>query len=186
MAGQRRLDRDLVVKSAIQLADQHGLDGLELQRVASDLGVGPSALYHHIDGLHDLSHEVAIQATANLAGCLREAAVARTGADALRAMAIAYRQFANQHPGQYAATLLPPTASDDRLIASHRQIIDLLVRVLAVFGLTGTEAVHAARMIRSAVHGFVALEVIDAFVQPESHDVSFEVMVDRLIGSVTS
>lgn len=41
------LDRDRVVKTAIDLLDQVGLDGLSLRRLATELGVQAPALYWH-------------------------------------------------------------------------------------------------------------------------------------------
>ncbi|MDH3755762.1 MAG: WHG domain-containing protein [Acidimicrobiia bacterium] len=182
---RRRLDRDTVVTSAIVLADELGIEEVALGRVAEELGVQSSALYNHVDGVEGLRHAVAGQATANLADALRDAAVARAGTDALRAVAQAYRRFALDHPGQYARTLLPPANSEDSLVVSHRAITDLFVQILAGLGIEGETAIDTARTIRSAVHGFVALEAIDGFTHPQGNDRSFEHLVDILVQAAT-
>lgn len=168
------------------LADTEGIQELALGRVADDLGVQASALYNHVDGLDGLRHDVAVQALANLAGCLRDAAVARAGVDALRSVAHAYRRFAVDQPGQYASTLLPPPDADDQLMDDNRAIIDLFVQILRGFDLTGEQAVHTARALRSAIHGFVALEAIDAFDQPHPADDSFDVLIDLIVAGATA
>lgn len=173
-----------MVQQALDLADDHGLGEVALGRVADELGVQPSALYNHIDGLDGLRHDLAVRSAENLAGRLRDAAVARAGADALRSVATAYRRFATDHPGQYASTLLPPASTDERLAGARRSIIDLFVQVLAPLGLGDDEALHRARAVMSGIHGFLALEAIDAFTQPLGTDESFERLIELFIASV--
>ena len=143
-------------------------------------------LHHHVDGVDGLRHDLAVQATMNLANALRDAAVARAGADALRSIARAYRSFAVDHPGQYASSLLPPSGTEDSLVASHQAILQLFVQVLAAFDISGDDAVHAARTIRSAVHGFVSLEAIDALTLHQPSDESFDHLVEMLVSAVQS
>jgi hypothetical protein len=54
--------------------------------------------------------------------------------------------------------------------------------VLRHWALEGDEAVHAVRVIRSAVHGFVALEAAGGFGLPLDRDASF----DRLVATLTA
>lgn len=42
------LTRDAVVDAALRVLDRVGLDGLSMQRVAEELGTGPSSLYGHV------------------------------------------------------------------------------------------------------------------------------------------
>lgn len=84
------------------------------------------------------------------------------------------------HPGQYAALLLPPTAQGDSLAQAQSRIVDIFVRVTQSTGAAGDDAVHAARAVRSAIHGFVALESVDAFTSKVDRDASF----DHLIASI--
>ncbi len=49
-----RLDRDTVVASAVELADEVGLEAVSLRRVSERLDVTPMALYRHVDGKDDL------------------------------------------------------------------------------------------------------------------------------------
>ncbi|MEV4124348.1 TetR/AcrR family transcriptional regulator [Nocardia sp. NPDC049707] len=46
--------RDDIVAAAMDLANSEGLDAVSMRRVASRLGVGPMALYTHIDSKDDL------------------------------------------------------------------------------------------------------------------------------------
>ncbi len=84
----------------------------------------------------------------------------RSGSDALLAFASAYRDYAHQHPGRYAATRhpLPP-----HLMAAGRAHAELTFAVLRGYGLSGDDAIHAARLIGSVLHGFADLELSGSF-----------------------
>ena len=183
---RQRLDLDAVVESAIELIDESGLEELALARVAEELDVQSSALYNHVEGLDGLRHAVAVRAASNLAEVLRDAAVARSGAEAVRAVGHAYRGFAAEHPGQYASTLLRPVDSSDELVDSQVGILDVLVRIVAGFGMEGDRAIHAARTVRSAIHGFVALEATDAFIHPQDPDVSFDQLLELVLRGLSA
>ena len=57
-----------------------------------------------------------------------------------------------------------------------------LFAVLAGCGIEDDKAVHTARTIRSALHGFVSLENAGGFGLPESVEESFRHLVDWLVG----
>lgn len=65
-----------------------------------------------------------IRATDNTADRLLIAAVATSGPDAIRAIALAYRAFANEHPGQDGALLLPPAAHDNSVTLAQNRVVD--------------------------------------------------------------
>lgn len=54
-----RYHRDDIVDRAIALLDEVGLDALSMRRLAAELGVQPSALYHHVAGKQELLGAVA-------------------------------------------------------------------------------------------------------------------------------
>jgi AcrR family transcriptional regulator len=148
-----------VTHAAMTLVDRSGFDALNLSAVAEDLGVGPSALYTHVDGLSGLKYLVAVQSTTNLASEIRDAAVGIAGEYALEAIGLAYRRFAHASAGQFASTFLPPAAVDDDLAAANRSLLDVFVLVYRAMGLAPDQSHLAARSTRSAIHGFCALEL---------------------------
>ncbi|MDW3220417.1 MAG: TetR-like C-terminal domain-containing protein [Acidimicrobiales bacterium] len=181
---KQRIDHSEVIASAIAVADRDGLDEVVLARVADDLGVQPSALYNHVDGVDGLFRDISDQAARNLADSLLDAAVARSGGDALRAVAIAYRDFAGHHPGQYASLLLPAGRESEGRTGPHETITTVLSRIVEPWGYTGDAAVHAARVIRSSIHGFVTLEASGAFVNPQETDESFAALLDFIVSGI--
>lgn len=48
------LDVDVVVDTAVRLADSHGLEAATLPRVAKELNVTPMSLYRHVGSKHEL------------------------------------------------------------------------------------------------------------------------------------
>ncbi|GJM39058.1 MAG: putative transcriptional regulator, TetR family protein [Acidimicrobiales bacterium] len=181
---KQRIDRTEVIAAAMRVADRDGLDEVALARVADDLGVQPSALYNHVDGVDGLFQDMTQQAAHNLADSLLDAAIARSGGDALRAVATAYRDFAQRHPGQYASLLLPVGREVSGDTSPHETITTVLARIVAPWGYTGDAAIHAARVIRSSIHGFVTLEASGAFVNPQETDESFAALLDFIVSGI--
>jgi hypothetical protein len=60
-------------------------------------------------------------------------------------------------------------------------VVEVLRQVLEGWGVIGDEAVHAARVLRSALHGFVTLEYAGDFVLDQDPDESFEQLVEMLV-----
>ncbi len=48
------LSRERVLRAAVQLADEGGLESLSMRRLAQQLGVEAMSLYHHVRNKHDL------------------------------------------------------------------------------------------------------------------------------------
>jgi AcrR family transcriptional regulator len=169
-----------VVAAAAEIADAEGLDRLTLARVAAAAGVRTPSLYNHVESLADVRRGVALLALRDLADALRDAAVGRAGDDALAAMAGAYREYARAHPGRYAATQHAPAEGDDEMRAAAAGAVDVVLAILRGYGLEGDDAIHAARAVRSALHGFVALEAGGGFGIPVDLDESYSRMVGTL------
>lgn len=53
-AQRERLNRERVLRAAIDLADEHGVDALSMRRLADRLGVVPMALYKHVANKDEL------------------------------------------------------------------------------------------------------------------------------------
>jgi len=177
---RQRLNEDLVVQAACALADVEGFGSVTLSSVASDLGVGTSALYNHCAGLDGLHHQVAVASTNTLVEALRTAAIGAQGDRALSAMAAAYRSFATSHPGQFASILRPPQGEgDERLAAANRSVIDTFMLVYAGMGFDPAQCELAARSTQSALHGFLALEHSAPSVDADSNFVHLVEMLRR-------
>lgn len=68
------LDKALVVEKAAQLANEVGLDHIQLKILAESLNIQPPSLYNHIKGIDDLRHELMLYGWRNMAERMIEAA----------------------------------------------------------------------------------------------------------------
>jgi AcrR family transcriptional regulator len=172
------LDADAVVRGAAELADAEGLQALTLARLAERLGVRAPSLYAHVGGLDDLRRRLAAKGARELAAALQAAAVGRAGGDALNAIATAYRGYAREHPGAYAALQRAADLGGDPQAAAAP--VDVVLAALRGYGLDGDDALHATRVVRAALHGFVVLEVDGGFGIPLDLDESFARLIATL------
>jgi AcrR family transcriptional regulator len=166
-----------VAERGASLADEVGLDRLTLALVAQAFGVAQPSLYKHVRGLDGLLQRISALATAELATALADAAAGRAGADALHAVAAAYRGYAHAYPGRYAATQRLPDPADPAHLAAGERAVGAIYAVLRGYGLEGDDALDATRALRSALHGFVVLELAGGFGIPRDLDASFDQLV---------
>lgn len=185
------LSRDAVVEHALALVDDGGPTGfadLTLARVAARAGVATPSLYKHVGSLEDLRRGVALVAVRELGRASAAATVGRSGPDALRSLARAIRGYAVEHPGRYAATQVAPdpsSADDLELSAAGADVVGIVAATLRGFDLDESRTVDVVRAVRSAVHGFVALELGGGFGLPDDVDASYDVLVELLVDGVT-
>lgn len=180
------LSRAVVVAEAARVADEVGLERLTLAAVAGRLGVRLPSLYKHIAGLEALQVHLAAAAGRELAAELSAATVGRSRGDALLAMAHAYRAFALRRPGAYAATLRAPEDGDEEHQAAAMAVLQVVLSVLAGFGLEGEDAIDAVRGLRALLHGFVAIEAAGGFKLPQDLDRSYRRLVQTYADTLST
>ena len=177
------LNRAAVVEAAAALADEGAGEELSLARLAERLGVRKPSLYNHVEGLSGLRRELALMGLRELGRSLARAAAGKAGEEGIFALAGAYRSFVKERPGLYEATVRSYRFSDPddpEFAAAEGEAMGPVLAVLASCGVRGEEeAVHAARGLRSVVHGFATLEEAGGFGVPLDPDESFR----RLVGA---
>lgn len=180
------LSTAVVVEEAARVSDEVGLDRLTLATVAGRLGVALPSLYKHVRGLDGLRSELTVAAIGELGAVLSRAALGRAGRDALTSVAAAYRSYATGHPGRYAATVRAAAPDDAAHRTASDDVLHVVLAILAGYGIRGDAAVDAARALRSALHGFAALETAGGFGLPREVDRSFAALVDGLDRALAS
>lgn len=171
------LSPDLIVDEAARLVDDVGRDRLTLSELAKRFGVAQPSLYKHVAGLDGLNRLLAVRVLAEVGDTIRRACTGKAGADAISSMAMAYREYALTHPGRYAYVVRAPAPGDEALEAAAAEILSVFDDVFTGYGITGPDAVDAARFVRSALHGFVSLELGGGFGMAQSVDRSFTRLV---------
>lgn len=179
------LTADRVVAAAADLADEVGFENVSLSALARGFGVKDASLYSHVRNLQDLRTRVAFLAGGELVDRIAVAVEGRSGRDALGAFADAYRAYALEHPGRYAATQI---RIDQTLVAASpalRRTAELTYGLLRAYGLEEPDLTDAVRLLRSTFHGYCALESAGGFGAPRDVRRSWERAVDALHVALT-
>jgi hypothetical protein len=144
------------------------------------------SLYKHIASLDALRGEVSAFALRELGEAMTAAVLGKAGSDALLALAVSYRDYARRHPGRYAATVTAPAGDQVAQQQAAAAVLKVVEAVLAGYGLTGDDAVHATRALRAAVHGFVHLEANHGFELPTDVDRSYHRLIEGLDATMST
>ncbi|WP_369392695.1 TetR/AcrR family transcriptional regulator [Streptomyces sp. CG1] len=174
------LTADRVVAAAAELADEAGFDNVTLTALARRFGVKDASLYSHVRGLADLRTRLALYAGGELIDRIAVAVAGRAGKDALAAFASAYRSYALEHPGRYAATQI---RIDQSLLAGSpemRRTAEITYGMLRAYGLEEPDLTDAVRLLRSTFHGYCALESAGGFGADRDVQASWDKAIDAL------
>jgi AcrR family transcriptional regulator len=174
----------VVTHEAGKLADEVGFENFTLSALAQRLGVRQPTIYKHVDGTAGLHREMAMLAKSELADVMRRAAVGRARDEALLAIAVAFRSWANEHPGLYAATVKAATPGDLDDERAGLEALKVITDVLQGYGLSGDDAIDATRALRAILHGFVTLQSAGGFGYPVDIDHSFLRAIEALISAI--
>src|SRR5712691_6769887 len=123
MSHRAGLDQTSVVEAAARLVDEEGIEQLSLGRLAERLGVRVPSLYNHVAGLPGLKHDLALYCLRELLDRIRHATIGKSRAEAIIALADAYRAYGRETPGRYALTLQAPAPPDREVQALAQQVV---------------------------------------------------------------
>ena len=178
---------DQVIEAAAEIADRDGLDDLSLASLAEALGIRSPSLYSHVEGLAGLRRQLTLHASSRLTAELAVSVQGLEGSEALTALAQRMRLFAHRHPGLYDSLLPAPTPEDDpELAAALAEPVRVVAAVLAAMGVNPATVIPLIRALRSAVHGFVDLELRGGFGLPEDIDESFTTTIALVIEAIAN
>lgn len=184
-ARRPRLNRAQVLRAAAELADREGLADTTLSALARELGIRTPSLYRHVDSLAALIEGIATIALEELHAAMSAAAAGRSGPDAVRASADAYRTYAMEHPGRYAATTaFAVRAGHDEFARAAAALVDVLRATLRHWSLDDDQQVDAIRGLRAALHGFVEIERTGGFGMQRAPDDSFATLTSTLVAGL--
>src|SRR5439155_18362241 len=103
--------RDLILRTARELAASDGWDAVTTRRLAEAVDYSQPVLYGHFKNMNAIADAVALQGVEELVAVLRTARSSAPDAVAgLRALAQAYLDYAADHPAVYEAIFVRPTA----------------------------------------------------------------------------
>lgn len=149
-----------IVSTAIDLADESGLAGLSIRRIASRLSVSPMALYRHVDSRDDL----VILMFDRAMGPPPEPANAAPWQDRLRAWADALFERYTAHPWMIDAPVGGPP-----MTPNYAAWLERILQVLDGAGLSLRTSLEAALLVDIHLRGSAQLI---ANVRPSDDDAS--------------
>ncbi|MER7186332.1 TetR-like C-terminal domain-containing protein [Streptomyces hyaluromycini] len=172
---------DRLVAAAAELADEAGFEQVSLSALARRFGVKDASLYSHVRSLQDLRHRIALLAGGEMIDRIAVAVAGRSGRDALGAYADAYRAYALERPGRYAATQIRiDPALVDADAPAMRRTVEITYGMLRGYGLAEPDLTDAVRLLRAAFHGYCALEASGGFNAPRDVRASWDRAIDAL------
>lgn len=137
-----RIDRETVLRTALRLVEQHGVDALTMRRVATELSVDPMSLYRHVDNKDALLDGIVEQLWAQVPVPTSDIA-AQPPEDwkaALRRLGRGLREVVMSHP--HAAPLLLSRP------VMPRSALEFLQQALEVVQEAGFDERRAAAIVR--------------------------------------
>ena len=159
--GRRNLSRELIIESAIDFVDQHGLTALTMRRLGKQLGVEAMSLYRYVNGREDLLEGVVDHMVAELhLHRDHEQLHPTNGWQAyLQWLAHAVRALAREHPNVFPLIATRhPAAPWVRPPLRSLHVVEDFLNTLISRGFSDARAVMAYRAFSSFLLGYLLLE----------------------------
>jgi len=163
-----RLSRESVLRAAVNVADEGGLDALTMQRVGEQVGAEAMSLYRHVRNKEDLLDGIVDLVYA-------EMELPPAGAEwrsAMRDRAISAREVLRRHP--WALSLVESRSSPGPANLRHH---DAVSGVLLAAGFSSAMTTHAYNLLDSYIYGFVLQETTLPFATQEEMGAMAESMM---------
>lgn len=178
------LDKNIVVEKAAQLANQTGLDSIQLKALAEHLNIQPPSLYNHIKGLDDLRHELMLYGWRNMEERMLEATVGAGGYAAWEAICRAFYTYATENPGVFSAMLWYNKYRDDEARRVTERLFSTMFQITATLGISEENCNHLIRTFRAFLEGFCLLVNNNAFGHALPVENSFNLSLQVLIAGM--
>lgn len=155
------------------------------KKIAADLTAEMERhLAERVSTIPEMRRFLAVKGYRQLRAAIEDSIAGKQGADALRAMTQAMRAYALERPGLSAATFRTPETDCPEWRAAQRELAAVVLGVFAQLGVQGEGALHALRVLRSFVRGFVLHEMGASFLEPLEHDRSYELGIEMFIAGL--
>ncbi|MCD2497307.1 TetR family transcriptional regulator [Microbacterium nymphoidis] len=179
-----RVDRDAIVATALRILDDFGLADVSMRRLASELGVQPSALYWHVSNKQELLAAVADQIVPPAPVLLGEDLSAASVARRLRSALLTHRDGAEVVLSTYALSLGTSPAAAALQAALRPAVAAELRPTVAAAVLQFVLGNASVLQQRLTAVRFGALSG-DEQVMTAASDAEFRVGLDALLAGVT-
>jgi AcrR family transcriptional regulator len=181
--------RNSLIRAALALVAERGVEGFSLREAARTVGVSASACYRHFEDREELLAAVAHEGLDTLAAEMRVAAEAHQGASPVDAVnrfwdyAAAYLHFALAHPAHFRVMHAVPKSEHSRDLMLPRTpavMAQTAMEALVAAGVVAPEAAGRALLaIWTSVHGLAQLAVAGQL--PLDDQLTLEAALDAVL-----
>ena len=152
------------------------------KRIAADLTAEMEQhLAEKISTIPEMRRFLAVKGYRELREAIERDIAGKSGTEALHALMLSMRRYALERPGMSAATFRNVDTDSPEWREAQMQLGGVVFSVLAQVGIKDEQAMHALRILRSFVRGFVLHEVGASFLEPLEHDQTYELGVKVFI-----
>ncbi len=179
---EKSITKEIVLQTAVNIADRKGLAGVSLKEIADVLGIKSPSVYKHIPGgLTQIKHEIMVLGWREIDEVIVRRTAGKAGDDSVMALCRAFREYANQHPGVFEALQWHNSYTSVENDDATKGIIQTLYQIIDAYELREDEKLHILRMLRAFVEGYSLIENHGGFGNPLSLDESFDYAVSAMI-----
>lgn len=161
-----RVNKELVIQTACDYVDRHGLKELTLKNLAEALSIRTPSLYNHIDSLDHLVLEIAHKGMQQINMNIIEAIIGKSGEDALLVLGETYFQYVILHPGIYESIQWANWHSNEKtreLFSTYLGLIDKLLLSCPTLNEASHKDDHLISSFTNAyasmLHGYVTMNL---------------------------
>lgn len=148
------LSRDRIIRAALRLIDERGLERLTMRRLGAELGVEAMSLYKHVPGKEAILDGVREVLLRELAESLSAARADDGWRAELARFATAYRALGLAHPEAFGLLAQGP----ERAYVAGREVAEAGLERLTAAGLDQHTAILAQRTVVRFVLGFSLID----------------------------
>jgi AcrR family transcriptional regulator len=166
------LNRDRIIRAAVALADQTGLESFSMRGLAPELGVVPMALYKHVknkdkllDGMVDVVFDE-----------IEDPSIDIDWKDAMRRRALSAREALRRHP--WAIGLMETRHPGPANLRNHNAVMGCLREA----GFAFEDAIHAYSVQDAYIYGFAVQEKTLGLETPDAAGEAMQRRAERLGG----
>jgi AcrR family transcriptional regulator len=166
------------------LVESSGPDALTMGAVAQSAGIKPPSLYKHFADRAAILKVVEIEILHDLEAYLRRETRGPSAKARLIAMATAYRRFGRTAPNRYKAIYSGNAFNDPEIRAACLFSAQPLFEELKAAGIAEARILPLSRTLVAFLHGFVLMEIGNAFNLGGSIDEAFDSSLETILREI--
>lgn len=182
MARRSQFTKEIILKAALEVIDESGINELSINSLARKLEIQPPSMYNHFESLEDLRIQVSVEVHKKVTTWIKKAVEGKESKKAVLAMAISWRDYAIKYPGRYKLSSTFPSQESEEWQTVFIGLRDFTTEIIkSAYVISDADIRSAARAIRSLIHGFVMFELTSGWSQVIEADKSFKKSIGLLM-----